>query len=138
MSREKQRFSIGSAHNATCATSKPWDASIWRITKWQSQSWRQSSARSFMRRLTNSAAAGHEGSLDENVYTKSHVVTDAYHAAVWRCVMLETRRGKTQRRRLLHLRDASIGQVAGPEREVSDLPYGPGSGDETNRRRNNG
>src|SRR5882724_5454772 len=111
MSREKRLFSIGSAHNATCATSKPWDASIWRITKWPSLSWRQSLAQTFIRQRKPYQK---EGNRHETVYAKNRVVSHAGCASLWRHVLLKGRRHwKTKHRRLLHLHNAPVGAFEG-------------------------
>src|SRR5437016_8930971 len=89
MSREKRRFSIGSVHKGTCAISKPWDASIWRTIKWQSQKWRQSSAQTFTRRRQRHRRGGNR---DEAVSAKDCDLGHARCASFWRYVMLEERR----------------------------------------------
>src|SRR5438094_443207 len=109
MSREKQRFSIGSARNATCATSKRWGASIWHTIKSLSLSWRQSVAQTF---------TGHryrkERNRDETVYAKNRAVSHARCSSLRRHVLLKRRlHGKTKQRRLLHLHDASFGAFQG-------------------------
>src|SRR6266516_4948841 len=107
MSREKQRFSIGSARNATCATSKSWEASIWSITKWLSLSWRQSSAQKFIQPRQRYRK---KGNRNETVYGKNCAVSHARCAALRRHVLLKRKRhGKSKQRRLLHLHDAPVG-----------------------------
>src|SRR6266566_675856 len=111
MSREKQRFSIGSARNATCATSKRWGASIWLTTKWLSLSWRQSSAQTFIRPRQRYRK---EGNRDETVYSKNRAVSNARCSSLRRHVLLKRRRrGKTEQHRLLHLHDAPVGAFEG-------------------------
>src|SRR5437868_1103941 len=109
MSREKRPFSIGSAHNGTCATSKRWGASIWHTIKSPSLSWRRSLAQTF---------TGHryrkEGNRDESVYAKNRAVTHARCASLRSHVLLKRRRhGKTKQHRLLHLHDAPVGAFEG-------------------------
>src|SRR5881392_56913 len=133
MSREKRRFSIGSAHNATCATSKRWGASIWHTIKWPSLSWRQSLAQTFIRQRKPYRK---EGNRHETVYAKNRVVSHAGCASLPRHVLLKGRRhGKTKQRRLLHLHDAPVG-ARQEAREVSHLLDGSRAGDEERGRRN--
>src|SRR5882724_7368455 len=107
MSREKRRFSIGSARNATCATSKQWRVSIWPTTRWLSLSWRQSLAQTFIRQRKPYRK---EGTRHETVDAKNRVVSHAGCASLRRHVLLKGRRhGKTKQRRLLHLHDAPVG-----------------------------
>src|SRR5207244_13636942 len=81
MSREKRRFSTGSAHNATCATSKRWGASIWLTIKSLSLSWRQSLAQTFIRQRQRYRK---EGNRDETVCAKNRAVSHARSIA-FRC-----------------------------------------------------
>src|SRR6266568_8632514 len=107
MSREKRRFSIGSAHNATCATSKQSGASIWRTTKWLSLRWRQSLARMFIQPTRTNRK---KGTPDENVHAKNHSVACARSAAFQHGIVHEERLlGKIQQRRLLDLQNAPVG-----------------------------
>src|SRR5436190_12902140 len=130
MSREKQRFSIGSVRNATCATSKRWGASIWHTIKSLSLSWRPSLAQTF---------TGHhyrkEGNRDETVYAKNRAVSHARCSSLRRHVLLKRRcHGKTKQRRLLHLHDAPIGAFEG-SRKMPHLRDGSGARDEERGRR---
>src|SRR5437762_8368726 len=132
MSREKRRFSIGSARNATCATSKLWGASIWHTIKWPSLSWRQSLAQTFIRQRMPYRK---EGNRHETVYAKNRVVSHAGCASLRRHVLLKGRRhGKTKQRRLLHLHDAPVGAFEG-SRKMSHLLDGSRAGDEEGGRR---
>src|SRR5206468_8710105 len=132
MSREKRRFSIGSAHNATCATSKPWDASIWRITKWPSLSWRQSLAQTFIRQRKPYRK---EGNRHETISAKDCAVDHAGCASFWRCAVLEEQlHGNTEQDRLLDVHNASFGAFEG-SREVSHLLDGSRARDEEGGRR---
>src|SRR5436305_4674309 len=132
MSREKRRFSIGSAHNATCATSKRWGASIWHTIKWQSLSWRQSLAQTFIRQRKPYRK---EGNRHETVYAKNRVVSHAGCASLRRHVLLKGRRhGKTKQHRLLHLHDAPVGAFEGSWK-MPHLLDGSGARDEERGRR---
>src|SRR6266496_4993285 len=111
MSREKRRFSIGLARNATCATSKRWGASIWRTTKWLSLSWRQSSAQKFIQPRQRYRK---KGNRNETVYGKNCAVSHARCASLRRPVLLKRKRhGKSKQRRLLHLHNAPFGAFKG-------------------------
>src|SRR6266446_7981556 len=132
MSREKRRFSIGSAHNATCATSKRWGASIWHTIKWPSPSWRQSLAQTFIRQRKPYRK---EGNRHETVYAKNRVVSHAGCVSLRRHVLLKGRcHWKTKQRRLLHLHDALVGAFEG-SRQVSHLLDGSRARDEEGGRR---
>src|SRR5438067_3969188 len=132
MSREKRRFSIGSVHNATCATSKRWLASIWHTIKSLSLSWRQSLAQMFIRQRQRYRK---ERNRDETVYAKNRAVSHARCSSLRRHVLLKRRRyGKTKQRRLLHLHDAPVGAFEG-SRQVSHLLDGSRARDEEGRRR---
>src|SRR5947208_12337699 len=132
MSREKRRFSIGSAHNATCATSKRWGASIWHTIKWPSLSWRQSLAQTFTRRRQHHRRGGNH---DEAVSAKDCAVGHARCASFWRCVVLEEQlHGETEQDRLLDVHNASFGARKGT-REMSHLFDGSRARDEEVGRR---
>src|SRR5437867_4048806 len=93
MSREKRRFSIGSAHNATCATSKRWGASIWHTIRSLSLSWRRSLAQTFIRtkRRNGETAKGRKETSDENICTKNHSAACARCAVFRREFVHKTR-----------------------------------------------
>src|SRR5262249_4318344 len=89
-----------------------------------------------MRALSNPAATGPKGNRNESIYAKNHIIDRTRCAALRRDVMREERRiRKAEQCRLLHLHDAPIREIAGSEREMSDLWNGLGSGDEKRRRR---
>src|SRR6266571_4601181 len=132
MSRERQRFSIGSAHNATCAISKRWSASIWHTIKSLSLSWRQSSARMF---IQPTRTYRNEEIPDENGYAKNHSVARARSAA-FQCDFVRKKGclGKSQQRRLLDLHDAPVGAFEGSW-EMPHLLDGSRARDEEGGRR---
>src|SRR5215813_13759559 len=107
MNLERRLFSIGSALNAICAISKPWGGSIWPTTRWLSLSWRRSSAEKFTRRARRYRK---EENNHETNHATNRAVDHACYFSRWgRVVFEEKPYGKTKRRRLLHLHDASFG-----------------------------
>src|SRR5882757_3780945 len=137
MSRERQRFSIGSAHSATCVISKRWSASIWHTIKSLSLSWRQSLAQTFIRtkRRDGETARRRKDTSNENTCTKNHSAACARCAVFRGGVLLKGRRhAKTKQRRLLHLHDAPVGAFEGSWK-MPHLRDGSRAGDEEGERR---
>src|SRR5437667_12007427 len=111
MSREKRRFSIGSARNATCATSKRWGASIWHTIKSLSLSWRQSLAQTFIRQRK---PYRNEANEDETLCAKICAVSHAGCASLRRHVLLKEEAHGIEQCRLLDLHHASVGAFEEP------------------------
>src|SRR5215813_15622592 len=127
MSREKRRFSIGSARSETCAISKQWGVSIWPTTRWLSLSWRRSSVENFTRHARRYRKEENDHEAD---HATNRAVDHACYFSRWGGVVFEEKPyGKTKRRRSLHLHDASFGAGEGAW-EMSNLLHGSRAGHE--------